>query len=251
MNIFHTIRQLLIGQGRVSKYLLYAFGEIILVMIGILLALKVNNWNSTRLNHLKEQDYLRRMTDEVQADIDYYAGIRDRFHSKEISLARIIKVWQMPQPIITDSLEYIRDFVSAGNVGPWFNEPVTWDQLIQTGDLNLIRDNHLVEALYNYHNLVKRTSDNYLIYPTQMTNRARESWSIPFRQEPLESFNVPRNELKIPSKEVFENIWNNRRHFLDLYISLEYITSAQVFNMEDIITAGKGLLDLLREKTGK
>ena len=73
----------------------------------------------------------------------------------------------MPQPIITDSLEYIRDFVSAGNVGPWFNEPVTWDQLIQTGDLNLIHDNHLVrKALYNYHNLVKRTSDNYLIYPT-------------------------------------------------------------------------------------
>ena len=249
MSLMHQIRQLFINQGKFRKYLMYAIGEIILVMIGILLALKVNNWNSDRLDRIKERDCLIRMRDEIAEDIDYYTEIKDHFQRKDERLARIIKVWQMPQPRITDSVEYIRDFVSAGNVGPWFNEPVTWDQLIQTGDLSLIRDNDLVAALYHYHNLVKRTSDNYLLYPTQMTNQARASWSGPFRLEPLESFKGPRSELGIPAKAVYENIWNNRLGYLDLYISLAYITSAQVRFMEEIIVTGKDLLTLLQEKT--
>ncbi len=48
INFFRKIRQQLLSQNKVSKYLLYAIGEIALVMIGILLALQVNNWNETR-----------------------------------------------------------------------------------------------------------------------------------------------------------------------------------------------------------
>ena len=42
---FRKIRQRLLTENKFSKYLLYAIGEIALVMIGILLALQVNNWN--------------------------------------------------------------------------------------------------------------------------------------------------------------------------------------------------------------
>ncbi|MEL6810335.1 MAG: DUF6090 family protein, partial [Bacteroidota bacterium] len=45
MKVFRKIRKRLIDSGHVKKYLLYAIGEILLVMIGILLALKVNTWN--------------------------------------------------------------------------------------------------------------------------------------------------------------------------------------------------------------
>ena len=45
INLFRKTRQKLIKENRVSKYLLYAIGEILLVMIGILMALQVNNWN--------------------------------------------------------------------------------------------------------------------------------------------------------------------------------------------------------------
>ena len=55
INFFRKIRQQLLSQNKVSKYLLYAIGEIALVMIGILLALQVNNWNETR--KLKQFEY--------------------------------------------------------------------------------------------------------------------------------------------------------------------------------------------------
>jgi hypothetical protein len=48
INIFRKIRSTALFDSNISKYLLYAFGEIILVMIGILLALQVNNWNEAK-----------------------------------------------------------------------------------------------------------------------------------------------------------------------------------------------------------
>lgn len=48
IKFFRKIRQNLLMENKTGKYLKYAFGEIILVMIGILLALQVNNWNEDR-----------------------------------------------------------------------------------------------------------------------------------------------------------------------------------------------------------
>jgi hypothetical protein len=45
LKFFRTIRKKLIEEYNVRKYLLYAIGEILLVVIGILIALQVNNWN--------------------------------------------------------------------------------------------------------------------------------------------------------------------------------------------------------------
>ena len=45
LKFFRKIRQKLISEGNLKRYLIYAVGEILLVMIGILLALQVNNWN--------------------------------------------------------------------------------------------------------------------------------------------------------------------------------------------------------------
>ena len=54
---FRKIRQQLLTQNRFSKYLLYAVGEILLVMVGILLALQVNNWNEDKKLKVKKESY--------------------------------------------------------------------------------------------------------------------------------------------------------------------------------------------------
>lgn len=60
LKLFRRIRQRLIKERSLKSYFLYAIGEILLVMIGILLALQVNNWNQERINHQKE---LKALTD--------------------------------------------------------------------------------------------------------------------------------------------------------------------------------------------
>jgi hypothetical protein len=58
ISFFRKIRQKLLEQNKVGRYLAYAVGEIALVMIGILLALQVNNWNENRKDRIKEQKVL-------------------------------------------------------------------------------------------------------------------------------------------------------------------------------------------------
>ena len=68
MKLFRKFRFQQIKSERIIKYLLYAFGEIILVVIGILLALQINSWNQNRLERKKELGYLNEIKANIVSD---------------------------------------------------------------------------------------------------------------------------------------------------------------------------------------
>ncbi|MDC8005993.1 hypothetical protein POV27_18220 [Aureisphaera galaxeae] len=70
IHFFRRIRQKLLKENRLPKYLLYALGEIALVMIGILLALQVNNWNSQRLENDEIAIRYSRIHDEITSTLE-------------------------------------------------------------------------------------------------------------------------------------------------------------------------------------
>lgn len=65
IKFFRRIRMQLLGEGKTGKYLKYAFGEIVLLMVGILLALQVNNWNEIRKTRKKEVKLLIELRDDL------------------------------------------------------------------------------------------------------------------------------------------------------------------------------------------
>jgi len=64
IKFFRKIRYNLMSTNQTRKYFKYALGEILLVVIGILIALQINNWNEVRKERLKEQELLI----QLQAD---------------------------------------------------------------------------------------------------------------------------------------------------------------------------------------
>lgn len=66
--IFRKLRENMIKNKKVSAYILYAIGEIILVMIGILLALQVNNWNEERKQKTELNNILRTVSYDLETD---------------------------------------------------------------------------------------------------------------------------------------------------------------------------------------
>jgi hypothetical protein len=70
IKFFRKIRQRMIKENRVTKYLLYAIGEIALVMIGILLALQVNTWNEGRKQDAQLDQYRTSLISELHNDLD-------------------------------------------------------------------------------------------------------------------------------------------------------------------------------------
>ena len=68
MKLFRDIRQSLIKDGKLKRYLIYAIGEILLVMIGISLAFQVNNWNDNRIKKNTEIRYYENVRDQIGDD---------------------------------------------------------------------------------------------------------------------------------------------------------------------------------------
>jgi len=69
IKFFRKIRQQLIAQNKFTKYLLYAIGEIILVVIGILIALQVNNYNEAKKQEIKTKEILTKIHEELAINI--------------------------------------------------------------------------------------------------------------------------------------------------------------------------------------
>ena len=64
IKFFRHIRKSLLMESKTYKYFKYALGEILLVMIGILLALQINSWNQKRLDRIEEKNILSNLHDE-------------------------------------------------------------------------------------------------------------------------------------------------------------------------------------------
>ena len=90
IQFFRRFRQRLLLENKITRYLIYAFGEILLVVIGILIALSINNWNEDKKNN----EYVSVMLKEIYYDLsnDYsiiYIGIEPRLKIKQLGLGKI------------------------------------------------------------------------------------------------------------------------------------------------------------------
>ena len=77
IKFFRKIRQRLISQNRFNKYLIYAVGEIVLVVIGILIALSINNWNEEQKLHQEEVNLLKELRKDVVFAIEELQVVGD------------------------------------------------------------------------------------------------------------------------------------------------------------------------------
>lgn len=78
IKFFRTIRQRLLYESKFSKYLLYATGEIILVVIGILIALQINNWNEDRKLYQTENEFIINVKNDLRKDSTFIQLIIQR-----------------------------------------------------------------------------------------------------------------------------------------------------------------------------
>ncbi len=70
IKLFRKIRQNLLSEGKIGKYFKYAIGEIILVVIGILIALQINNWNTNQINKSESKEFNQRLFNEFAGNLD-------------------------------------------------------------------------------------------------------------------------------------------------------------------------------------
>ena len=140
LSFFRRLRMALISNTKVSTYLLYAMGEIALVVIGILVALQINNWNEARISSAKEQRLLIDLKSELEFNLDY---LQTRFEwVRDYSIANGIKlinsIGPRPKPM---EYERFTELLRAVTATPPMN--------IQTGVVENIMSAESFEVLQN------------------------------------------------------------------------------------------------------
>ena len=95
IHFFRKIRHQLFTNNKFSKYLLYAIGEIVLVVIGILIALQINNWNNQKLINraeVKSYENIKRQIIEDKAELIQVKGVNNYFKKSYEHANKIIEV---------------------------------------------------------------------------------------------------------------------------------------------------------------
>ena len=91
MKILRSIRQRMINDGRITRYLTYAVGEIILVVVGIFLALQLNNWNAERKQVQQELALLEEMRENLEMDLKdcrYNINANQRYERANVAVLK-------------------------------------------------------------------------------------------------------------------------------------------------------------------
>lgn len=130
----------------------YAMGEIAIVVIGVLIALTLNNWNESRRDGERERDYLDRLAADVRRDTMAFAFTDSLLDAKEQALAQADSVVNRGRPL-SDSTAFLQWIVSAANFS-WNQTRVrttTYLDLQSTGNLRLIRDPNLRGKIVQYY----------------------------------------------------------------------------------------------------
>lgn len=173
MNFFRKLRQKLIKEENLRRYLFYALGEILLVMIGISLAFQVDNWNEDRIKRKAEIRYYENIKEQItddkeliQAQVDYnnhymvqfkYANqiIENNDRSKMDTLGLLIR-----------NLTQYSDFDKEGNI---------YETMVNSGEVKLLQNQEIVngirelEEIYNYVNRMENINYDVMMRFTAPT----------------------------------------------------------------------------------
>ena len=156
IKFFRKIRQRSVTENKFSKYLLYAIGEIILVVIGILIALQFNNWKENSVKHAKQKIYFKNLHRDLTnqlISIDDQISYESNFVTTAISLLNYFNEQSFHQ---TDSAFFSKLSILQSRKTFVITDP-TYTDLLSSGNIDIIENTRFKDKLIQYYQELERT----------------------------------------------------------------------------------------------
>ncbi len=226
IKFFRQIRQQLLTENKFSKYFLYAIGEIILVVIGILIALSINNWNQHKLETKKEQLLLEQLHIEFLENKIQLENTIDKHETALRAVEYIISQFPIDIAIINlDTLMVNRK--GWANTYTFNPSQGVIKSLVNSSSFDLISNSNLRALLVSWEDVLADYQEEEL---TAKETFGRLISPVLLKNIPMGNFNDNRFDKKYLASFEFENIYKLRQR-----------------NLEGIILNNEGELIKIRE----
>ena len=232
LKFFRKIRKKLIDEGNLKRYLIYAVGEVLLVMIGILLALQVNNWNEQKKELKKESKLLSQLVLDLKYNLNEIKGIYGSVLLRSVAKDSILNHLEDVERYSEELKMYLHQIQLPGI----FNLANTTYKSIESGGIDALSNNTLRAKItdmyeFDFRNVEERRKLEYDIItyrlkpimldhliPSQVSKIHRDRSML----KNVEVMNFPKNAKELAKNEQFINVLSE----------LQAMTTARKFMQE-------------------
>jgi hypothetical protein len=183
IKFFRHIRKRLLAENRFSRYLIYAIGEIILVVIGILIALQINNWNENRKMENQELKMLNELLVNLRADSIDHTGNMDWYGNASKSAEIVVQSLESQSPW-NDTMALHYGWIFMKGIA---NLNTSAYENLKSRGFNIIRNDtirkeltelHTIEydRLLKYENEFSIDNSNQLVVPVFLKRLRMDKW---------------------------------------------------------------------------
>jgi len=202
-------------ENKTGKYFKYAIGEIILVVIGILIALQINIWNEHRKQEIKTKNYLQALSIEVENNSTIMDEIIERAR-KDIKISL-----KLLTELNTNSFKVDNDYLYHTKLMPIFKrelEHSVLDDILSSGVLDNLPNNKLKRNIFRIRSLLENYDENY--------ENAKSNWDnylLPYLNKHLNVTNLwdSISVVKMPKLKFVNNLnaFVNNKEFANILAS--------------------------------
>jgi hypothetical protein len=240
--LFKRIQKLSREKQSVKKYVLYALGEMVLIVLSLLLAMQLNQLNLNQQAKKLRSSYYKMFIEDYKSDVQQLQFAQKSFQ-KELSIITAYGVRLNSNKATRDTLIQISRYEFNPNIPPFVRyNSTTFETIKQTGHLGLI-DNQIIQQI----NLLQTLQNEQLIY---------QNITLESQARLLENYlsNYPLYRGEINQGQLYESLWENintHQLLLDFNALLTITRSAfnnALFYYEKIEKETQGLLNLIEKK---
>jgi hypothetical protein len=248
--VFNKIRYALLSDNKTGKYLKYAIGEIILVVIGILIALQINTWNEERKTAIEEGLYLNRLLAENKEDLESFSIEIKNLEKGIETILTFSEALKTLNPLDTLLVKAANGYFQFGSIYPTFtSSSSTFDDLSSTGNLKVISNSSLRDKLVKHYALHKQTAERI---------RVGIEWALPvdgaftyehsiMRFEPSSTFLFPQSSME----DLALDLKDNRLDFINVAAAQYWLKNDAITQLKALSNETKDVIEHLENEIAK
>ena len=250
IKFFRKIRYDLMENNRTEKYFKYALGEVLLVVIGILIALAISNWNSNRIQKVRNQQLLAKLAKEIDQNIERHKvidtsefGFKDRLQFTD-STRNILN-----RGVTVKNLDFLtKKELIYYTVTLNFNTNI-FEELKNTGSLYAIGSDSLVGQIQQYYQLCERESFYNIEIGKTVLNRQEKCYEGFYAFMKLYQQN-PKKAIT-HHDWIFDPLSKDYIYFQQFIDKTSFHSLMMIDKLEGILEASQDLKQLIAEEIEK